>query len=57
MRNQRDGTVLLVVEGASEEIDELMSRIEASLGAGVTGIDREKAPPQDEFSGFRILRG
>ena len=47
----------MVVEGPSGAIDDLLSRIQASFGGGLTGIERQNASPLNEFSGFRILRG
>jgi acylphosphatase len=57
VRNEQDGTVCMVVEGPSGAIDDLLSRIQASFGGGLSGIERQNAPPLNEFSGFRILRG
>ena len=56
VRNELDGTVCMVVEGPPGPIDELISRIQASFGVGLSEIDRQDAPALNEFSGFRILR-
>ncbi|MEE2681663.1 MAG: acylphosphatase [Planctomycetota bacterium] len=56
VRNEHDGTVSAVLEGPPEAIQELVSRIHASFGDGLEGIQRQDGLPEHELEGFRILR-
>jgi acylphosphatase len=54
VRNLGDGRVEVVVEGAADEIRELLDRIEEHLGHYVRHVEQEKSAATGEFNGFEI---
>ena len=55
VRNEPDGSVRLVAEGAREELDQLVEAVqEGPRMAQVEDIDVNWAEAEDEFKGFRV---
>ena len=57
VRNEPDGTVRMVVEGAVSAIEGLLVSIEGRLPGHISHQEVLESPASGEFSGFRILRG
>ena len=57
VRNEPDGTVRMVVEGAQSAIEGLLVSIEDRLPGHINRREDLESAPNGEFSGFRILRG
>ena len=56
VRNLADGRVEIVVTGEVGSIDELISRLKARFGSGISTIERQTRPNLEDFSGFDIRR-
>ena len=57
VRNEPDGTVRLVAEGAPDALDRLVRLLWGGPpGASVAGVDAERGAGQGEAGGFRIAR-
>ena len=57
MNSHDERAVELVAEGRSEDLDELVRRLEAGPpGAQVQQIDTQRGVASGEFSGFQIVR-
>jgi acylphosphatase len=54
VRNEPNGTVLLVAEGAGSEVDHFLAAIQTTLGRFVTGHDLRDEPPTGEWDFFEI---
>lgn len=54
VRNMPDGSVELVVEGTTEEIDRLAADIDGAMGRYIRRVERLDGPAQGGFSGFEI---
>lgn len=55
--NRDDGSVELVAEGESEELDGFIGELEASLGDHIRGKQDQTYAASGEFAGFDIRRG
>lgn len=56
VRNQEDGKVCMQVQGDSEQIDGVLSRVRARFKGMITGEDRYSVAVIDGETGFSILR-
>ena len=54
VRNQRDGTVELVVEGLEAEIEALLADIRERFNRNLTGESSHRSEPKGEYTGFEI---
>lgn len=54
VRNEPDGSVIVDVEGAAAEVQELQRRISAVLGDKIDSVDTATEQPQGRTAGFRI---
>lgn len=54
VRNRPDGSVQLVVEGTSQEIQRLLSNVQAELGGFVKAAQETHGRATGEFRDFRI---
>ncbi len=58
VRNESDGTVTLVVEGARDQIDGFLAAIRQSVvGRYITSEDRNESTPTGEFRRFEVRYG
>lgn len=55
VRNERDGSVFLVAEGESAEIDRFLERLKSRMNRFISTVDRRDCPPMGE-RGFEIAR-
>lgn len=56
VRNQRDGTVLCVVEGERDEIDRFIHAVRQAMEGGIANVDSAESAATGEFEGFGIRR-
>ena len=57
VRNDPDGSVLMVVQGGPEAVDELLAAIRAHFGRLITSVDIVAVPAEDDLpTGFEIRR-
>ena len=55
VRNERDGTVRLEVQGSPEAVDTLLRRVgDGPPHAQVVSVEVEERAPRDDEAGFRI---
>jgi acylphosphatase len=54
VRNLPDGRVLLVVEGAKEEVERLLEAIDHSMAGNIVSAPRAVLPATGEFADFSI---
>ncbi len=54
VRNMPDGSVELVVEGDSEEIDRFAADIDRAMGRFIRRVESVEGPAQGGLSGFEI---
>jgi acylphosphatase len=54
VRNVRDGTVEMVAQGVSEDIDECIRDIEDSFRGCVTETKTDEIPPSPQYRDFKI---
>ncbi|HBS27874.1 MAG TPA: acylphosphatase [Phycisphaerales bacterium] len=55
VRNEPNGGVTLVAEGASEEVDGLLDEVARTMKGCIRGVDRREEPPIGE-QGFGVRR-
>lgn len=56
VRNEADGSVSLLAEGAADAIDPFLAAIRERMEGFITAEDRQTAPPTGEFRDFEIHR-
>jgi len=56
VQNLDDGRVLLVAEGAKEEMDRFLKRIAESMGRHIRNVAQSSSVATGEFNEFRIDR-
>ena len=56
VQNLDDGRVLLLVEGATDEIERFLARIAESMGRHIRNVAQSTAAATGEFNEFRIER-
>lgn len=56
VRNEHDGSVSLVAEGLSGDIDRFLADVRNRLGSDISREDRSTAPATREFTEFEIRR-
>ncbi|MBX3362121.1 MAG: acylphosphatase [Phycisphaeraceae bacterium] len=56
VRNQHDGTVCMEVQGESQQIEDVLSRVRTRFRGMITGEDRCGVELVDDEVGFSILR-
>lgn len=54
VRNMPDGSVELVVEGDTEEVDRLAADIDRAMGRFIRRVEIAEGPAQGGLSGFKI---
>ncbi|MHC5001624.1 MAG: acylphosphatase [Planctomycetota bacterium] len=54
VRNEADGTVLMVAEGTGRELDRFVKSIEDAMGSCIQSTRISKEPAHGEFSGFSV---
>jgi len=54
VQNLPDGRVRLVVEGAADELDSFLRRIDEVLGQHIENSDKTQVGPTKEFTRFEI---
>ncbi|MHC4157781.1 MAG: acylphosphatase [Planctomycetota bacterium] len=54
VRNQRDGTVEMVVQGTSEAIDECIADIKENFSGYIRETRIEEAPIESQYKEFKI---
>ncbi|HUR15653.1 MAG TPA: acylphosphatase [Candidatus Limnocylindrales bacterium] len=56
--NQSDGSVIIVAEGPTQVLHELLAVLERGpSGASVHGVDADRTSATGEFKGFKIRHG
>lgn len=57
VRNERDGTVTVVAEGAPEDLEALLAALrEGPAGARVEDVEARRQAPAGEAEGFHVKR-
>ena len=56
VRNEPDGSVLLIAESTLDELDRFIATIRRSRGATIERVDIERHSPTGEFEKFEISR-
>jgi len=56
VRNLRDGTVELVLEGAPRDLEVAETRIRSRFDACIRDVEAATSPATGEFAGFAIVR-
>jgi len=54
VQNLADGTVRLVIEGAIEEMNELLAAIKEQMADAIQDICTRREDPRGEFQGFEV---
>jgi acylphosphatase len=54
VKNLRDGRVQIVVEGATTQVQAMLSDIRATMGRYITGVEEISGPPTGRFSNFEV---
>jgi acylphosphatase len=54
VRNLPDGRVLLVAEGAADDVRVFLNEVQSTLGRHIIAADVHDGPATDEFDGFEI---
>ena len=54
VRNEPDGSVLLDVEGTSEDLKELLARVQLRMQSNIDEMQVDPREPQGRSDGFRI---
>ena len=54
VKNSSDGRVQLVVEGAKQEITDLISAIQSRMADHIRNTEQTVSKPEDEFNVFEI---
>jgi acylphosphatase len=54
VQNVADGRVLLVAEGAPDELDRLLAAIQRQMGRYIRHITHSRGPSSGEFSRFEV---
>ncbi len=55
VRNERDGTVLLVAEGEPDVLEQFLAAIRTAMNRNIRSVSVEREEPSDPFqSGFEI---
>lgn len=55
VRNNPDGSVGLAIEGADEDLNAFMERLDQALGVYIAGVESRDARPGKNRNGFAIL--
>jgi acylphosphatase len=55
VENLSDGTVRVIVEGPSNEINDFVKAIQSRLGRYINGTHRHEDIPSNQFTDFSIL--
>lgn len=56
VRNQRDGTVRMEIQGEAEQIEDVLSRVKSRFKGMITGEDRLEIAVSEADAGFSILK-
>jgi acylphosphatase len=54
VRNQADGTVELVAEGAEAEVERFLEALGERMKSFIEGVEQESSEPTGEFDRFRV---
>lgn len=54
VRNEADGSVQCVAEGATDELDRFVAAIQQRMGGNIADTSISSGSPTNEFSGFTI---
>jgi acylphosphatase len=54
VRNLPDGRVLLVAQGAADDVRAFLDEVQSALGQHITAADVHDGPATDAFEGFEI---
>ncbi|MDZ4753703.1 MAG: acylphosphatase [Phycisphaerae bacterium] len=54
VRNEDEGSVLCVIEGAPDEIDSFLAGVYEAMKNNITKVNQNRTVPTAEFDGFSI---
>ena len=56
IRNERDGSVRCVIEGAADELERFVAAVRNAMNGSISNVVIDRAAATGEFQGFHVRR-